>query len=237
MKKNFYKIMPLYVFITTLLFSCTPVEHKEASKFLISESNSTSEKPLTLTTLDYMNWIENKENGLKVEKKISDFVYTALYKPYEYLALFELKKDNIRKKELYEKMNEYDGLQYFTFRITAENQQQELLKVGIDSDDAYYARIEYFSFKMQNDFKLMEGKDTLDCVLFHFERVYGLAPYATFVLGFPLAKGAQNKDTTIVRNSYEDKTIIYADKIFGTGNIYMTIRKEDLNRIPELVVN
>jgi hypothetical protein len=214
------------------------MENESAAKanFSITDNNSKEIKPLKLKVLDYMTWIENKQNGLKVEKKIGDFTYTALYKPYEYLALMELKKENVDKKELYKKMAEYDGLQYYTFRITAENQQQELLKVGISSDADYYSRIEYCSFKMQNDFKLMEGKDTLDCVLFHFERVYGLAPYATFVLGFPLRKNGQNNNTTITKSN-DDKTILYADKIFGSGNIYMTITKEDLNNLPELITN
>jgi hypothetical protein len=206
------------------------------AKFSVTDNNSKEIQPLKLKVLDYMTWIENKQNGLKVEKKIGDFTYTALYKPYEYLALMELKKENVDKKELYKKMDEYDGLQYYTFRITAENQQQELLKVGISSDADYYSRIEYCSFKMQNDFKLMEGKDTLDCVLFHFERIYGLAPYATFVLGFPLGKNEQNNNTTITKSN-DDKTILYADQIFGSGNIYMTITKEDLNNVPELITN
>jgi hypothetical protein len=82
---------------------------------------------------------------------------------------------------------------------------------------------------MQKDFKLIDGADTLDCVLYHFERVYGLAPYATMVLGFPLSKTRTS--------DYKNKTIGYMDKLFGAGNVYMTVEEEDLNNMPSLAID
>lgn len=180
---------------------------------------------------DYTSWVENKSNGLKVEKRIGDITYSALYKPCAYVAMMDIGKKELTAERLKEKVKEYEGMQYFTFKITAPDQGQELLKWKIQSDQEYYSRLEYFSFNMQKDFKLIDGKDTLDCAMYHFERVYGLEPSATFVLAFPLLTQEQAGSG---KRSYTDKTIGYTDQVFGGGNIYMTIRGEDLNRLPEI---
>ena len=213
-------------------FSCTDASgkknegHTTASFF---EGLIGSSKKSTLSVHEYMNWVENTKNGLKVEKEIGDFNFSALYKPYEYLTIMEHKNEKISGKILKEGIKEYEGMQYFTFKITSNNQQKELLKVGIREDQEYYSRLEYLSFEMQKDFKLIEGKDTLDCALYNYERVYGLAPYATMVLGFPLTQQS-------AKGSQQDKTILYTDKLFGAGNVYMTVYADKLNSIPSLSI-
>lgn len=183
--------------------------------------NGSEEK---LLPLEYKAWVENKENGLRVEKTISDFTYTLQYKPLEYVALLELKKQQVSKKELTKTMEEFKGLQYYTFQIEADS-QDELLKKNLSHPNDYYARIQYFSFDMQKDLKLIDGKDTLNCELFHFERIYGVGPFARFVIGFPLTDAAN------------DKTLYYDEKVFGSGKIYLTIQAKNSNQLPEVITN
>lgn len=207
-----------------VLISCSSGEQVETNQASLFGHFSRKEDALPVD--EFMTWIENKDNGLKVEKNIGDLNFSALYKPYEYLAVMELKKGGLNKQVLKKKMQEYEGMYYFTFKITSMDQHQELLKKGIDTEQEYYSRLEYFSFGMQNDFKLIDGKDTLNCTLYHFERVYGLAPCATMVLGFtPAGKHPVGKLNNNV-------TLGYEDKLFGAGNVYMTFKEEDLKRIP-----
>jgi hypothetical protein len=229
MKRDFKIIVGLLTLV--FIYSCSHKNEGSAENGQASLlENIAGSAPSGLPVNEYMNWVENKNNGLSVEKNIGEITFSALYKPYSYLAVMELKNDSLNEKKIKSKIKEYEGLQYFTFKIAANNQQQELLRVNIGSEGDYYSRLEYFSFEMQHDFKLIEGKDTLDCALYHYERVYGLAPYATLVLGFPFAKGEQQKP-------YQNKTISYTDKIFGAGKVNMTFKGENLNRIPALVVN
>jgi hypothetical protein len=227
MNGNFNQLLFAAV-LSCCLFACSPDKATETNTSSILPEFARTEEKVGVDA--YMNWVENERNGLKVQKKIGDMTFSALYKPYEYLAIMELKRNGLTAENLQKKIKEYDGMQYVTYKIAAENQQQELLKVGISNDKEYYARLEYISFEMQKDFKLIDGKDTLDCLLYHFERVYGLAPYATVVLGFPATKDKQSAE----KRFKNDKTIGYTDKLFGTGNVYMTIKEEDLNRLPEL---
>lgn len=232
MNQYFFCITVLSLLMMNIFSSCSEKDSVKYANLFLSKDEGTRSS-LKLDAKEYMQWMEDLNNGIKVEKKIGDFTYTAMYKPYEYLALLGLKKDSIKKKELVQKISEYSDFQYFTFRISAENQEEELLKVGLKSKEDYYTRIEYFSFKMQNDLKLIDGKDTLNCALFHFERIYGLAPYATFIIGFPLSKEENEKKTG--KYIFKNKTILFVDNVFGSGNVYMTIKEENLNRIPELI--
>jgi hypothetical protein len=169
------------------LFSCQQAKNTfdtSSSGDSNSGSNESTVNNVKLAPKDYVQWNENPENGMIIEKTIGDFSFSSFYETPEYLALKEFGDTQFTKKEYEEKLMEYDGMEYFSFRIQSLSNTEELLKVGIKSDDEYYARIEYFSFKMQKDFKMIEGNDTLDCKLFHFERVYGLAPKATFIMGF-----------------------------------------------------
>ncbi len=180
--------------------------------------------PDKLSPREYIAWVDDKTNGLKVEKTIGEFTYMFQYKPTDYVAIMDLKKDSIKKEELTSKTEEYSGLQYCNFRISTES-QGELLKKNVVNESDYYGRIQYFSFDMQKEVKLIEDTDTLDCVLFHFERVFGLAPYATFLLGFPRTENTGNK------------TLLYDDKIFGAGKIYLTVKLKNIKNVPSVTVN
>lgn len=243
---NFMKnIMQIFGFMVLLvIYSCEHkmLYHEYFAELLTNDNtniennkrNNLSAPHLELAPKEYIRWIEDKEHGIQVKKTIGDYTFATVYKPYEYLIAREIKKDSISAGILDEKINSINDLQYFSFRISAENQNTELLKVGLSSQDEYYARIEYCSFKMQQDIKLVDNNDTLNCVLFHFERVYNIAPYATFVLGFPLTEKEKKDIQQGKKIVHPDKTLSYEDKIFGIGKVNLTIKGENINRIPKL---
>jgi hypothetical protein len=180
---------------------------------------------LVLKPYQYVEFCEDPGNGLKITKTIGDFSFSAFYKPANYLALRELPaSQDVDPKAFSQKLEEYGDLTYFTFKIENPKAGEELLKVNAASANEYYGRLEYMAFKMQEDFKLLQDKDTLNCNLFHFERVYGLAPSATFVLAFPKI------------NAGKDVQIWYHDKIFKNGIIIMNIKTEVINNLPKLEV-
>lgn len=218
----------IYIMLLLIHFGCSEKKIDKTDVLLASIPEETVNQAVMndaekVPVQDYIKWVNNSDNGLKVEKTIEDFTYSLQYKPDEYVALMELKKDTVSATELKKKMSEYDGLQYFNFKIETDS-RTELLKKNLTQTNEYYARIQYFSFDMQKDLKLIDGKDTLDCTLFHFERVFGLAPYATFVLGFPKGDGINNK------------TLYYNEKVFGSGKIYLTVQSENIKQIPSVII-
>src|SRR5256885_770874 len=81
----------------------------------------------------------------------------------------------------------------------------------ISSDEEYSDRVNYCAFKFQNDISLYDGKDSIPCSLFHFERAFDIVPYGKFILGFAKSNHPENAETFIVY-----------DKIFHKGLIKFT---------------
>jgi hypothetical protein len=205
------------------MFSLADSSTKEKSIFKIFKTER--ELPSDLSPVAFKTWYENDENGMKQKREMGDFEFTTFYQTNDYLALKEMDKEMQPEKTKFEnKCREYGNMTYVSFRIENTNAQSELLRVGLRSDNEYYARLEYFSFKMQNDFKLVNGKDTLDCLLYNYERTYSLTPFATFVLGFPKI------------DKVRGFKLIYHDKIFNNGIIVTNFDKDIINNIPKITI-
>jgi hypothetical protein len=219
MKRITFFIILIYLLL--LQVACT-TSNAGANDSFFASAETEIIAPEKLCPVGYVEWIEDKTNGIKIEKTIEGFTYSVMYKPVEYVALLDLKKASVAKQELQNKIEEYNGLQYYTFKITTPD-EGELLKKKLTNTNDYYSRIQYYSFEMQKDLKLIEGTDTLDCVLFHFERTYGVSPDITFVVGFPLTE-----------NKF-DKTLLYDEKIFGAGKIFLTVQSKNYKKIPLVI--
>ena len=187
-----------------------------------SESDISVIDDVYLFPEELTEWVNDNSNGLKIEKEIDEYRFSTFYKPLDYIVATDLNKKEITKDELIAKKGEIEDLQYFTFRIGLKTNEGDLLKHNLREANEYYARVEHFSFAMQNDIVLFEGQDTLKCVLYHFERTYGTAPFLNFNLAF---EKTQNK---------EDKTLIINDQVLGIGRVKLTIPKENILRIPKL---
>ena len=127
----------------------------------------------SLTALEYIRWVEDERNGLIVSKVIEDFIFTVQYKPLNYVALKSLRNVNPGKEELSKEVEEIEDMQYYTLRIGTNSGARDLLKAGIESEDEYFMRIEYFSFHIQKDLQLIDGPDKLPCVLTTLKELMG----------------------------------------------------------------
>lgn len=175
-----------------------------------------------LSPKKYIAWIESRGNGMIVEKEINNYHFSTFFRPVDYQVVKELGQSTISKETLKEKRAEMADLQYFTFRIGLVNGNGDVLKENINEPQEYQSRIEYFSFAMQKDLRLVDGQDTLPCVIYHFERSYGVAPHCNFNLAFEKGGDIGNK------------TLIFDDQLLGIGRVKLTIKEEDINSIPAL---
>lgn len=185
---------------------------------------------------EYMSWVEDSENGLVKSNTIEECVYSVFYKPLPYVVLKDWPDTALTQSAFDKQLDEYKGLQYYSFIIESKNVangNQELLRYNLKSTDDYFARIEYYSFQVQNDIKLVEGKDTLVCRMSHFERAYGLQPKIKIVVAFD-----RRKDDLVKKEEHynNDKVILFYDKVFGAGIVKLKIDKETLKNIPELKI-
>lgn len=182
----------------------------------IAGSNSPALRPA-----EFMAWCKNPESGLAKSKEIGDITFSLQYKPLPYIVCTEQKTENITDDVLKTQTQELDALEYFDFKISLTESMGELIKYNLSSAEEYNARVNYLAFGIQDDLKLLSGKDTLTCELLHFERAYDVAPYATLLCAFP-------------KSSNKEKTFLYEDRLFGKGIIKFTFRQEEINNIPQL---
>lgn len=179
--------------------------------------NSQSE----LSPEKYALWAEDQANGLVVEKKIDNYSFTLQYKPAKYQAVKSwMNNPNTKFPAL---VQEYSGMQQFNLKIDAGG-SQEFLRTDIGSTNEFFERVDYFNGRAQEDIKLIDGNDTLTCVLYHFERSFNAAPYCTLILGFPLSKKGKVGEIN-------DKILVFNDQVLNVGKINIGISGADINKL------
>lgn len=197
------KIIPTYVLIAVLFAGCARQ---------------------SLAPSEYVNWVRDESNGLKVEKEIAGHLFQLQYKPSEYEVLMQTPDVQLSKKSLSEYEENAGGLQFYTLTIVTAD-HREISSSGIADETEYEQRVMYAMSEMQYDFELIDGNDTLPCVFFHCERNFNISPENNILLGFD--KSA---------NTITDKTLIYTDRLLDCGPVKLTIKAEDIENIPELLL-
>lgn len=173
---------------------------------------------------EFVSFIADKENELTKNKEINDLNFQLSYMPKEYMAYLEVKNTEFTKEQLNEAINHYKNMTYFNFRLRLVKGQGELLKYNLVSPQQYEARIKYMSFEMQKDICLVQDNDTLYPGMFHFERIFEVAPYATVMMAFDNEKFDIKKEFTIV----------YNDKLFNKGFIKYNYKQNQLIDLPNI---
>jgi len=183
-----------------------------------------------------MKYVKNEENGLKQIKEITGVEFALQYEPINFKLLKKVKNKSLSSEQYNNEINEMIGSQYFILRIKLTDSGEDLLKYEVANAEEYSERVQYFSFGIQNDFYLLEGADSLKCKLFHFERSYGISGNCTLLLGFDSNDELIKQKESFKEKVIKDKILVYNDKVFGLGPIKYSIKKEDINNIPELII-
>lgn len=187
-----------------------------------------SKTQLSLSPDEYVSWIENGQNGLCPSKQIGQLQFDLQYKPLEYIVLKDNAGTKLSAAEMKKQVSDIGDMQYFTLRISSEK-GGDLLRSDAMEMAEFSNRLAYFSSGMQKDIKLIEGNDTLSCLLFHFERSFGIDPRSTFVIGFPLAK--KDRPGGI---SATDKIFLFDDHELGAGPVMLAIQARQISMLPTL---
>lgn len=207
--------MKKYLVITFLYFALISCDKKHVEAF------------------EFVQWVNNEENGLSVTKEIGMYNFIVQYRPIEYMVMIEQRTENLDIKAFDKEKEEFVGLQYYQFKIALKEGAGDILKQISNNTSEYSNIVQYLSSAMQNDIVLMDGEQEFKCVLYHFERNYGVAPYLSFLLAFELPAneivGSKQKD-----REYNDKILIYEDHIFHSGIIKLVIKGSAIEQAPKI---
>jgi len=185
-----------------------------------------------LNPQEFISWVNSPENGLVVKQTSGDYVFAIQYRPANYLALLETDPSRITKQTVDSVTKELGGIQQFMLRVELKSGQNNWMQASNKRFDDFDEQINYLSFKMQHDFKYINGQDTVECGIYHFERDYGIRPFGTFLLGFPVMKDQANEGDSISKQ--DDFKILFKDSAFGDSDIEFLFCRENIIKIPTL---
>lgn len=194
--------------------------------------NSCNYKINEYEPVDYINWVNNPKNGLISETISGEYTYALQYRPQVFLSLLEAGSNELTHHIIDSIEHSFSGMQQFLFKVSLNNGSSDWLQSSTKNFDNYDEQIKYLSFSMQNDFIIIRKGDTLDCSMFHFERDYGIRPFGTFLLGFPIETDQMTKNDTTGHN--ESFKVIYKDSAFGDEVVEFNFSSNDINKIPTL---
>ena len=143
----------------------------------------------------YIEFVQDYQNGLHVQKETDEFVFDVQYQPTEYIKLMRL--SNAKEKS----DDEVSNTQYFVLTISVRNGEVDITDYNIQSLEEKQQKVYYFSYQFQGDIQLEENGKLLPCVLFHFERPVDLKHSRKFVLGFENVCKEDCKEAKLVINS------------------------------------
>lgn len=170
----------------------------------------------------YVKWVADKDHGLIVSKEIDNYVFSTFYQPPAYLVLQDNKHKNLSLEAFNQEVTERSEHWHINFRISDKEGKTSALKTKMESEDAYFDRLGYYAFGVQEDLYLVQGTDTLNCLLHHFERNFNLAPFINMSLVFE-----KGKETEEVR-------FVYDDQALGIGTVQMTLKPSSWMNIPQI---
>jgi hypothetical protein len=176
----------------------------------------------TLKPSELIHWVNDSRNGLIQKQMINNFDFEVLYKPTDYVIALEGRTDQLTEEAYTELKSSVGDMQYLDLKIRSAADNTDALSGAIESQDDYYVRLDYFVTYAYQDIRLVQGRDTLSPLIYHFERTYGLTPYNTILLGFEKTE------------SPGDRTLIIDDQILGIGRVKFVFDEEKINETPTL---
>ncbi len=204
--------------------SCSSVDNAEVMvPGTITTEELNHREKLSLTPIEYVNWVQKPSSKLLYSKIIDEFKYEILCKPVEYIISKEVRGREINTVEYNRLKLELGTMDYYDFRISVSDYSDEFLRYNLEDLSQYQNRIDYCAFQMENDIKMVDGIDSVSCTLFHFERTFSLTPYGNFLIGIPKCS-----PETVVR------TFVFHDRLFNNGTIKIIIDPSALTHLPKL---
>jgi hypothetical protein len=185
-------------FIVVILYSCSEVKLKPS---------------------EYIDWVNNKENGLILEKTIGEIKYELQYQPADYIIASrgnETIDYDTLKSELQHNQN-------YCLRISNAKGNTNVMHNVVANQNEYLSLDYFLSYEFQNNIHLISAEDTIRCGNYHFVNTRGMTPYVEMLFSFPME---ENK---------KERTIYIFDNAFGSGPVQFTFSSNTVSNIPTLI--
>ncbi|MEY4925755.1 MAG: hypothetical protein RI894_191 [Bacteroidota bacterium] len=188
-------------------------------------------KDNALSPTAYIKWLEDPKNGLLIKGLTDDkkFMLKMQYMPNEVLAyqiLTPAQRASISKGAWDSLVNSYHQVDYYKLDISSTS-LKDPLAANTKVKEQYYDKLNYLTFDMQKNVRMVCGSDTLPCVLYNYERMYNTTNFCRILLAFDTEKV---KATT-------NRQLLILDNQLGIDTVGFSFAGNRLQHIPTLRVH
>ncbi|MBS1636573.1 MAG: hypothetical protein JST26_11710 [Bacteroidetes bacterium] len=171
---------------------------------------------------EYVDWFGHQKEG-QIVKKINNVEFSLTYLPADYMLLLNNPDAAMKGTQTDSTLAEYEQYDYYLYQVKIDDYTDELAKYKLTTDAEYSARIQYYAFDMQHDiYETIKTGDSLPCIIYNYERNYGISPENRFVIGFKRGQGEGERTVTI------------NNRFLAAGTIKFTVTPEYIKHLPVL---
>jgi len=160
----------------------------------------------------FMAYFNDPTNGLIDKTETNLWEYYIQYRSPEYMALIELGEE-IQTESLVEATKSYEDFDYYLFKMRSKKSAKAKSLFSNEESQKY-------SMGWQKGIVLVQGIDTLEPSMIHFENLLGVTGEVRFLTAF---EKMEDKNRTFLINSFNDDDVVQLELLAS-----------DLKKIPNI---
>jgi hypothetical protein len=182
-------------------------------------SNNTS-------TLGYVRFFTNPDNGLVKENNANNINYKVQLKDAKFITIQQLGLNNLSKNIFDSMINKRKNYYEFMFRIWSDTTGDFPFFKFITKDEQELFELNQFFMLNNSQFSLLIDSQAFTPVTYFFTPNSGAVPYEECTIGYIIPQ--------LSENNFKSIQFIYDDRIYKKGSIYFTFTKKSIIDIPSL---
>lgn len=174
----------------------------------------------------YYSWNNSKQSTVSKWINSSAFLFNANYRPKEFMALSELNGEQLTNSTFNKALKNYECCEHILLKIFSKDTVSEALSYKMTDKAEYYERIRFLNSEFGSKTILIDGKDTLPCTFYLYERTYKLQPFISVNLIYEKKHKTRNKQMKL----------LIEPTLFNAQAVEITFNKDELSQIPQLKI-
>ncbi len=172
---------------------------------------------------EYIEFIRSEKNGLSKEIRQDKYKFKIQYEPAEYLALKELRGASITPDKFDCELQRFKD--YFYLDLCVSRIDGNLL-LDIKDSSVYEGLLNHFAFNLAPSVFIVQGTDTLRCLLYEMNNPGSMSPEYHFQMMF---EQPNFKNMSAIN-------FIYSDSLLYTDVISLPILLDRILDIPQIKI-
>lgn len=175
---------------------------------------------------EFVNYIQDEDNGLHKQAEMNGIVTELTYKPTDIWVHLELGESQTTQRRKDSLRRHYNNYHYFTVSLSKDN--KEALHSSASSMMQYSELVQTLSFRMNEYVTLTtSAQDTIPVGDFSLDRTYGLSSATSLLFVFTREKTESAEWLQFNLNEFG----------LGTGNQRFRFKNKDLLKAPSIKFN